>query len=125
MHSVCRSYLISLLPLLLTISSYLSTMHVVLAVRRAPTIARELIEAGADPTEQELGNYADRAVAREQNEAGADPTEQELEIAQELNEAGADPTDPTEQELGDYADRAVAWELNEAGADPTKQELGS
>ncbi|RWV84921.1 hypothetical protein GW17_00053332 [Ensete ventricosum] len=67
--------------------------------------------ARADPTEQELGNW---------NGVGADPTEHELE---NLNGAGADPTeqelenlngarvDPTEHELGN---------LNSAGADPTE-----
>ncbi|RRT32690.1 hypothetical protein B296_00049132 [Ensete ventricosum] len=96
-----------------------------------PTGLRNLIGAGANPTEQELGNLNGAgADLTEQklgnlNGAGADPIEQELG---NLNGAGADPTekelenlngagaDPTEQELGN---------LNSAGADPTEQELGN
>ncbi|RZR88390.1 hypothetical protein BHM03_00015955 [Ensete ventricosum] len=56
--AIGHSYLVSLLPLLLTIPLYLSTTPVVLA--------------------RELENCVDRAVARELNGTGADPTEQEL-----------------------------------------------
>ncbi|RRT70775.1 hypothetical protein B296_00007185 [Ensete ventricosum] len=111
-----HSYLISLLPLLLTIPLLLTMLSVVLAARHAPAgkgcrpcpsylcqVGRTTADssmpvsdrlpvsgrprrrancprargrgAGADLTEQELGNYADRAVARELNEARADPTE--------------------------------------------------
>ncbi|RWW57925.1 hypothetical protein BHE74_00035263 [Ensete ventricosum] len=116
------SYLITLLPLRLTMSSYLSTMPLVLTVRRASAI---------DPTEQELGNWG---------VAGADPTEQELG---NWDVARADPTeqepgnwnvaraDPTEQELGNWdVARADPTEpepgnWNVARADPTEQELGN
>ncbi|RZR71541.1 hypothetical protein BHM03_00005749 [Ensete ventricosum] len=50
---VGHSYLISLLPLLLTMSSYLSIMPVVLAVRRAP--AGEGGGSGTDRTEGSSG----------------------------------------------------------------------
>ncbi|RZS13559.1 hypothetical protein BHM03_00045170 [Ensete ventricosum] len=90
---VGHSYLVTLLPLWLTMSSYPSTTLAVLAE------LGNLNGARADPTEQELENL---------NGAGANPTEQEL---RNLNGAGVD---PTEQELGN---------LNGAGADPTEQEL--
>ncbi|RRT40178.1 hypothetical protein B296_00035156 [Ensete ventricosum] len=69
---------------------------------RARGRARELIQAGIDPTEQELANGSDRAGARELIQAGVDPTE---------------------QELANGSDRAGARELIQAGVDPTEQEL--
>ncbi|RWV79892.1 hypothetical protein GW17_00058912, partial [Ensete ventricosum] len=106
------SYLVILLPLWPTMSSYPSTTPAVLAVRRASTDRGsglgDLIGAGADLTEWELGNL---------NGAGADPTEQELE---NLGGAGAD---PTEQELGNLnGDESTEQELGNldgAGVDPT------
>ncbi|RZS07869.1 hypothetical protein BHM03_00038770 [Ensete ventricosum] len=99
---VCPSYLITLLSLRLTISSYLSTMPLVFAMRRASAADSTRHEpgnwngVGADPTEQELGNWD---VAR------ADPTEQEL------GNWGVAGVDSTEQELGN-------WDV--ARADPTE-----
>ncbi|RWW20598.1 hypothetical protein GW17_00015278 [Ensete ventricosum] len=46
---VGHSYLISLLPLLLTMSSYLSIMPIVLAVRRAPAVWGFRLDWSAHP----------------------------------------------------------------------------
>ncbi|RWW20748.1 hypothetical protein GW17_00015122 [Ensete ventricosum] len=85
--------------------------------------ARELEWAGADPTEQKLGNLNDAGAREFEWRKRADPTEQELK---NLNGARAD---PTEQELGNLngvgADpiKQELENLNSAGADPTEQEL--
>ncbi|RZS18633.1 hypothetical protein BHM03_00050941 [Ensete ventricosum] len=93
---VDHSYMVTLLLLWPTMSSYPSTTLAVPAQEPGNCdVAR------VDPTEQELGNCD---VAR------VDPTEQELgncDVAR---------VDPTEQELGN---------CNAARVDPTEQELGN
>ncbi|RRT58299.1 hypothetical protein B296_00042483 [Ensete ventricosum] len=119
---VDHPYLATRLPLWLTLSSYASTMPVVLVVRDAST---------ADPTKQELGNCD---VGR------ADPTEQELgnwDVARvdsserELKNCDVGRADPTEQELGNWDVARVDPSERElencdvGRADPTEQELGN
>ncbi|RRT36679.1 hypothetical protein B296_00044705 [Ensete ventricosum] len=64
---VGHSYMVTLLPLWLT----MSLTPVILAVRRA--------SVGADPTEQELGNLIVQELIRPSRSSGIDPTEQGLE----------------------------------------------
>ncbi|RRT45884.1 hypothetical protein B296_00049003 [Ensete ventricosum] len=104
-------YLATWLPLWLTMSSYTSTTPAILAHE-----PRNWSGAGADPTEQELGNL---------NVARADPTKQELGnwdgTRVDLTEYGLGNsnvvrTDPTEQELGNW---------NGTRADLTEHGLGN
>ncbi|RRT48455.1 hypothetical protein B296_00020423 [Ensete ventricosum] len=121
---VDHSYLATWLPLWLTMSSYTSTMPVVLARE-----LRNLNGVGGDPTKQELGNL---------NGARADPTEHEpgnwngvgvYPTKQGLENLNVTRADPTEQGLGNWNGAKVdsteheLGNLNVAGADPTEQEL--
>ncbi|RZR73784.1 hypothetical protein BHM03_00028092 [Ensete ventricosum] len=136
---VDHPYLATRLPLWLTLSSYASTMPVVLVVRDASTgegigltceLGNRDVER-ADPTEQELGNWDVARVDPTEQEFGnydvgrADPTEQELGN----RDIGKD--DPTEQELGNWDVARVDPSERELGncdvgrADPTEQELGN
>ncbi|RRT71587.1 hypothetical protein B296_00030653 [Ensete ventricosum] len=110
MSMVDHSYLVTLLLLWPTMSSYPSTTIAVLAELGNCDVVR------VDPTEQEPGNCD---VAR------VDPTEQELrnyDVArvdpteQELRNCDATRVDSTEQELENH---------DVARVDPTEQELGN
>ncbi|RWW89296.1 hypothetical protein BHE74_00001769, partial [Ensete ventricosum] len=99
--AVDHSYLVTLLLLWPTMSSYSSTTLVVPAVRRAFAELGNLNGVRVNSTEQEPGNCD---VAR------VDPTEQEL------GNCNVARVDPTEQELGN---------CDVARVDPTEQELGN